>query len=64
MIVFVVLMILWLFWGGWTMDRQRPFMLGGTLIPWICVLIVFLFTVGAFGPPSRDVPGPAPAQHW
>jgi hypothetical protein len=57
-------MILWLFWGGWTMDRQRPFMLGGTLIPWICVLIVFLFTVGAFGPPSRDVPGPAPAQHW
>jgi hypothetical protein len=39
-VIFVVLMILWLFWGGWTFDRTSPQSLGGTLLPWLCVAIV------------------------
>lgn len=51
-VVWVVLMILWLVLGcsvGW--DPARPqLVLGGTLIPWTCVLILGLIIFGAFGP--------------
>ncbi len=44
MVVFVVLMILWLFGGGWVASQGGPFNFhtfgSGTLIPWICVAIL------------------------
>lgn len=39
--VWVVLMVLWLFFGAyWTWDPAKPAGLGNTLIPWICVAIL------------------------
>lgn len=39
--IFVVLMLFWLFFGGYfTYDRERPYLLGSTLIPWACVAIL------------------------
>jgi len=50
-IVWVVLMILWLVFGCYVnRDPARRAELGGTLIPWACVLILGLFVFGAFGP--------------
>jgi hypothetical protein len=46
-VVWVVLMILWLAYGGYTFDQARPAGLGGTLIPWFCVLILGLVVFGA-----------------
>lgn len=41
MIVWVVLMILWLFYGSYSnWDPANPRGIGNTLIPWICVLIL------------------------
>jgi hypothetical protein len=44
LVVFVVLMILWLFGGGWYVyngPNPTPIAFGtGTLIPWICVAIL------------------------
>jgi hypothetical protein len=40
-IIWIVLMILWLFFGCYfTYDRTRPYGLGNTVIPWICVAIL------------------------
>ena len=41
MIVWVVLMIIWVIFGcssNW--DPAKPRMLGNTLIPWVCMLIL------------------------
>lgn len=49
LVVWVVLMILWLFFGcymGW--DQAKPYGIGTTIIPWLCVLILGLFLFGAF----------------
>jgi hypothetical protein len=49
LVIWTVLMILWLFYGGYTWDRSSgPAGLGGTLIPWVCVLILGLVIFGAF----------------
>jgi hypothetical protein len=40
MVIYVVLMILWLVWGGYSYESARPHALGGTLIPWVCVAIL------------------------
>jgi hypothetical protein len=46
-------MILWLFWGGYSWDRTAgPAGLGGTIIPWLCVLIIGLWLFGAIGGPN------------
>jgi hypothetical protein len=50
-VIWVVLMILWLFGGGWWIYQgpsPNPMAFGtGTLIPWICVLILGLIMFGA-----------------
>ncbi len=52
LVIWVVLMILWLFFGIYTNWKPgEPQGLGNTLIPWICVLILGLEVFGAFGPP-------------
>ena len=52
LVVWVVLMVIWLA-GGLYIGRagDRGELVGGTLIPWLCVLILGLFVFGAFGPP-------------
>ena len=48
-VIWTVCMMFWLFWGGYTSwDPARPQVLGNTLIPWICVLILGLILFGAF----------------
>ncbi len=51
-VIWVVLMILWLFGYGYaTWDPNKPGVLvGGTLIPWLCVLILGLIIFGAISP--------------
>jgi hypothetical protein len=50
-VVWVVLMIVWLFGGCyWTWNPTQPAVLGNTIIPWLCVLIIGLATFGAFAP--------------
>lgn len=47
MVVFVVLMLFWLFFGcynGW--DPARPGMIGNTIIPWLCVAILGAIVFG------------------
>lgn len=40
-VIFVVLMMFWLGLGGYTTyDKERPYNLGNTLIPWLCVAIL------------------------
>ena len=40
-IVFIVLMLFWLFFGcWWGYDRARPVSVGMTIIPWLCVAIL------------------------
>ena len=49
LVVWVVLMMFWLFFGAY-IHRSAPSyepLLGGTLIPWLCVLILGLFIFGA-----------------
>jgi len=52
-VIWVVLMILWLFGGSyayWPADRAAaPMYIGGTIIPWACVLILGLVLFGAVG---------------
>jgi hypothetical protein len=50
-VIWVVLMVLWLF-GGTYVNRaaDRTVIVGGTLIPWCCVLILGLIVFGAFSP--------------
>lgn len=41
MVIWIVLMCLWLFFGGYYYwDAQHPHMIGGTIIPWLCVAIL------------------------
>lgn len=50
-VIWVVLMMFWLFYGAYsTWDPARPHALGGTLIPWLCVLILGLVMFGAVSP--------------
>ena len=55
MVVFVVLMLFWLFGGGYYAYRGdvalRPYAVGNVLIPWLCVLILGLVVFGALSPP-------------
>lgn len=47
-VIWVVLMMFWLFFGcytGW--EPARPYALGNTVIPWLCVLILGLIVFGA-----------------
>lgn len=56
LVVWVVLMILWLFGGSYlTWDANNPRALGGTLLPWVCVLILGLVVFGAVGAPAAPV---------
>jgi hypothetical protein len=39
--IFVVLMMFWLFFGSYlSWDPARPYGLGNTIIPWLCVAIL------------------------
>ncbi len=50
-VIWVVLMILWLVFGCYTTYKpNEPAALGGTLIPWACVLILGLILFGAVTP--------------
>jgi hypothetical protein len=50
-VIWVCLMMFWLFGGCyWTWDPARPHVLGNTLIPWLCVLIIGLVVFGAVSP--------------
>lgn len=41
MVVWIVLMMFWLFFGSYTTwDPVKPYVVGNTLVPWFCVLIV------------------------
>jgi hypothetical protein len=41
-------MVIWLFGGvWWTWDPGRPQVVGNTLLPWCCVLILGLVLFGA-----------------
>lgn len=50
LVIWVVLMMFWLFYGGYhSWNPQSPAALGTTLIPWLCVLILGLVVFGAVG---------------
>jgi hypothetical protein len=59
LVIWVVLMILWLFGGGfyaYNQPNQGPMVFGtSTLIPWVCVLILGLAVFGS-GTPVIVVP--------
>ena len=40
LVVFVVLMMFWAFCGYSTYEPGRHYLLGNTLIPWLCVAIL------------------------
>lgn len=47
-VIWVVLMMLWLFGGCyWSWAPDKPYMIGNTIIPWACVLILGLIIFGA-----------------
>lgn len=47
-VIWVVLMMFWLFFGTWIMwEPAKPYVVGSTLIPWLCVLILGLIVFGA-----------------
>jgi hypothetical protein len=49
-VIWTVLMLFWLFFGSYlNWNPQQPRMLGNTLIPWACVLILGLVIFGAIG---------------
>lgn len=59
-VIWVVLMILWLFGGVYTSrDPASPRLLGGTLLPWACVLILGLVLLGVVGAQAPVVVVPA-----
>jgi hypothetical protein len=54
LIVRIILIVLWLVFGCWySWAPDKPYGVGTTLIPWVCVLILGLFV---FGPPTGIVP--------
>lgn len=55
-VIWVVLMMFWLFGGCyWTWNPAQPAVLGNTIIPWLCVLILGLAIFGGIetGRPLR-----------
>lgn len=47
LVIWVVLMMFWLFFGCYSYwEPARPHLLGNTLIPWLCVLILGLSIFG------------------
>ena len=65
-VVWIVLMILWLFFGGFVSYEADAFnarRFGGyTLIPWACVLILGLIVFGAFNQSSSTVVNTPPPE--
>lgn len=53
LVIWVVLMLFWLFYGGYNYDRNAPSSIGNTLIPWFCTLILGLILFGAVRPPPQ-----------
>lgn len=55
LVIWVVLMMFWLFGGGvWVYNQPAPSFPAygvGTLIPWLCVLLLGLFVFGALKMP-------------
>jgi hypothetical protein len=50
-VIWVVLMMFWLFGYGYvSYDPGRPHMILGTILPWLCVLILGLILFGAVSP--------------
>ena len=51
LVIFIVLMMFWLFFGGWYGYQydppRRPAAMGAMLLPWLCVLILGLVVFGA-----------------
>lgn len=57
-VIFVVLMMFWLFYGGWATwngPAPNPIAFGGTIIPWLCVAILgwIIFGGGSLPLPPR-----------
>ncbi len=49
-VIWVVFMLFWLFFGCYiNWNPAQPRMMGNTLIPWACVLILGLIIFGAVG---------------
>jgi hypothetical protein len=52
LVIWVVLMMFWLFFGCYTTwEPTRPYVIGTTIIPWLCVLILGLVLFGAIDRP-------------
>jgi hypothetical protein len=50
-VIWVVLMMFWLAFGCYSgYEPARPYLLGNTFIPWLCVLIIGLVVFGAVAP--------------
>ena len=50
-VIWVVLMMFWLFFGCYTCwEPQKPHLVAATIIPWLCVLILGLILFGAISP--------------
>lgn len=60
LIVWIILMIIWLFGGSYSvLNAPTPdhrIWITNSIIPWVCVLILGLFFFGAFGVPVLMVP--------
>lgn len=53
--IWVVLMMFWLFFGTYiAWEPARPHIVGNTIIPWLCVLILGLVLFGAI--PGATIP--------
>ncbi len=52
MILWMILMVVWLVFEGGGWDRTNPRAIGGSIIPWACVLILGLWLFGAIGGPN------------
>lgn len=53
MVIWVVLMMFWLFGGGYLIyraDPTRPYLVGNVLVPWLAVLLLGLIVFGALSP--------------
>ena len=47
-VIWTVLMIFWICFGAyWNYDQAKPYGIGNTIIPWVCVLILGLIIFGA-----------------
>jgi hypothetical protein len=58
LVIWVVLMMFWLFGGSyWSWDPTRPYVIGNTIVPWFCVLILGLVLFGGISV-GRPLAGP------